>query len=317
MFGEGRPGLGVRLGSWLVVIAASAVLVGCASRQAAPPAQVQPASPPVPQPMPPAGAAPGLDLPDSDGAGSYRTINSGIGGEEAVWHLRSALNVAALSCGGTLPADYNAILARHKAALSKGYRAEAAEHRGNAAMDAHITQLYNYFAQPPAQPGFCAVAADVAKQARAAAPADFQGFAVASLARLEAPFSSFYDQYAAYERDLAAWQRGELKAPAARVALAAAPASRGATSLSAVPPGNWRIQLGAFTGDQAARAAWSKISARLADVAAFRPRYETVPGKLLVRVQVGPVAGRDNAIRLCAAAASAGFDCFPVTPAAS
>lgn len=288
-----------------------AAIAGCATKPSAPPQHTSP----VPRPQPPAGSAANLKLPPSDGNGGYRTINSGIGGEEAAWHVRSALNVAALSCGGTLPADYNAILSRHKAVLARAYKAEAAEHPGNAAMDGHITQLYNYFAQPPAQAGFCAAAADVARQARTVPPAGFGDFAVTSLARLEAPFTAFYTRYAAYERDLAAWQRGDLKAaPVAFAAASATPARMAIRSDAAETP--WRIQLGAYSGDDAARSAWSKISARLAGVASFKPRYEAVPGKPLVRVQVGPVADRGDAIRLCAAAASAGFDCFPVTPKA-
>lgn len=315
MAGIGESERGGRRLRPLIATALLATMAGCATKPPAPPQQTQP----VPRPQPPAGAAASLKLPPGDGNGGYRTINSGIGDEEAAWHVRSALNVAALSCGGALPADYNALLSRHKTALAKAYKAEAAEHRGNAAMDGHITQIYNYFAQPPAQAGFCATAADVAREARTVAPTGFNAFAVAALPRLEAPFTTFYAQYAAYERDLAAWERGELKAPAAApMALAAAsPASARMAVRSVSAPAvmaAWRIQLGAYSGDDAARSAWSKISARLAGVAAFKPRYEAVPGKPLVRVQVGPVADRGDAIRLCAAAASAGFDCFPVTP---
>lgn len=301
----------IRRARGAVALTVMTLMAGCASRQT--PSPPPPTAQVVPRPAPPAGAAIGLDLPDSDGNGGYRTINSGIGGDEAMWHLRSALNVAALSCGGTVADDYNAVLSRHKTALAKAYKVEATEHRGNAAMDRHITQIYNYFAQPPAQGGFCAVATDVTREARAVAPGRFAGFATTALARLETPFTSFYSEYAAYERDLAAWQRGELKAPAARTALAAAPAAAMRSASIAAQPGSWRIQLGAFSGDDAARSAWSRISARLTDVAAFKPRYESVPGKSLVRVQVGPVADRGDAIRLCAAASSAGFDCFPVT----
>lgn len=313
MAGAGECEQGGRRLRPFVAMALLAAVAGCATRPSAPPQQE---ARPVPRPQPPAGAAASLKLPPGDGNGGYRTINSGIGDEEAAWHVRSALNVAALSCGGTLPADYNALLSRHKTALAKAYKAEAAGHRGNAAMDGHVTQIYNYFAQPPAQAGFCAAAADVAREARTVAPAGFDAFAVTALPRLEAPFTTFYAQYAAYERDLAAWERGELKASAAApmaLAAMAAPAPMAVRSAPAATAA-WRIQLGAYSGDAAARSAWSKISARLAGVAAFKPRYEAVPGKPLVRVQVGPVADRGDAIRLCAAAASAGFDCFPVTP---
>ncbi|ARS26518.1 sporulation domain-containing protein [Sphingomonas sp. KC8] len=301
-----------------VALAGLIFVAGCASKdKPKPAAPSQPAS----RPVPPAGAASNLTLPDGDGQGGFRTINDGLGRDEAVWHLRSALNVAALSCVGTgsaaLVANYNALLGQKKAVFAAGYAAENARHRagGNAALDGHMTKLYNYFAQPPAQAAFCAVARDVANEARSVAAAAFPTFAVEALARLDRPFDDFYRAYAAYQRDLAAWQTGArtAKAVAAPVALAAS-----AAPLQPVAgvQGDWRIQLGAFSGEAAAEAAWGKIRSRMAGVASFKPRFDAVPGKPLVRVQVGPVTDRADAIRLCAAAASAGFDCFPVVPPA-
>lgn len=292
-------------------------VAGCASKDKPKPSTPsQPAS----RPMPPAGAASNLTLPDEDGQGGFRTINDGLERDEAVWHLRSALNVAALSCVGTgsaaLVANYNALLSQQKSVFATGYAAENARHRagGNAALDGHMTKLYNYFAQPPAQAAFCAVARDVANEARSVAAAAFPAFAVSALARLDRPFDDFYRAYAGYQRDLAAWQNGArtAKTVAAPMALAASAAPQRVAPVR----GDWRIQLGAFSGQAAAEAAWSKIRSRMAGVASFTPRFDAVPGKPLMRVQVGPVTDRAGAIRLCAAAASAGFDCFPVVPPA-
>ncbi|OHT19800.1 SPOR domain-containing protein [Edaphosphingomonas haloaromaticamans] len=306
------------------LVAGIALLAGCASKR-----QARPEQPSAARPVPPAGAATNLVVPPADGQGGYRTINDGLGQDEAVWHLRSALNVAALSCSGTnIPADYNALLTQRKSLFAKAYAAEVAGHRsgGNIALDRHMTQLYNFYAQPPAQAGFCAVARDVATEARGVGTGAFPAFAMSALARLERPFDDFYRAYDDYRVQLAAWERGD------QVRTAAVPAARAApTALAAASPApkqaaaaasradamdassaSWRIQLGAFSGEDAAQGAWRKISARMADVAGFKPRYEAVPGKKLVRVQVGPLGSRADSIRLCAAAAAAGFDCFPV-----
>jgi hypothetical protein len=75
----------------------------------------------------------------------------------------------------------------------------------------------------------------------------------------------------------------------------------------------WRIQIGAFTGQAAAERAWTRATARVPSLAGYSPIYQPVPGKPLVRVQVGAADDRAGAIRLCAVAAAGGFDCMPVT----
>ncbi|WP_380875030.1 hypothetical protein ACFB49_02890 [Sphingomonas sp. DBB INV C78] len=293
-----------------------AALAGCAMKQPAPPPVTA-----TPRPQPPGGAAANLTIPPADGNGGYLTINDGLGQEEAIWHLRSALNVAALSCGGpanaTLAPDYNALLAKRKAVFARAYSAETSRHRANAALDQHMTQLYNFFAQPPAQAAFCALARDIATQARAVPAAEFASFSVSALDRLGQPFEDFYRAYDGYRVQLAAWERGELPAslaPVSRAAPMALAASVPVASRGVAPASLWRIQLGAFSGQPAAETAWAKIRARMHGVDGFTPRYEPVAGKNLVRVQIGPVADRADSIRLCAAAAAAGFDCFPVVP---
>ncbi|SNS36997.1 Sporulation related domain-containing protein [Sphingomonas laterariae] len=309
-----------RIGWTAGAIGALALVAGCGTRQPPPPPVT---AQPVPRPVPPGGAAVNIVLPPRNADGSYRTINDGVGRDEAIWHVRSALNVAALSCVGAgnaqLVADYNALLGQRKAVFNTAYKAETGAHKdgGHAALDRHMTQLYNFFAQPPAQAGFCAVARQVATEARAAPAAGFADFAVAALPRLSAPFDQFYRAYAGYQVELAAWEKGPrtVATPAATSAAplafaSAAPASRTAAAMAG--PSAWRIQLGAFSGQAAAEQAWAKIHARLAGVNGFRPQYQPVPGKALVRVQVGPLSDRASAIRLCAAAAAADFDCLPV-----
>ena len=50
------------------------------------------------------------------------SINVNLSEQESLWHLRSALNVAALSCrtgkGSGVASSYNRMLSRHKAALA-------------------------------------------------------------------------------------------------------------------------------------------------------------------------------------------------------
>ncbi|RYD85341.1 MAG: SPOR domain-containing protein, partial [Sphingomonadales bacterium] len=98
------------------------------------------------RPTPPAGAYDNLKLPPADGKGGYRTINSDISDVEAMWHLRSALNVAALSCDRSgklgIAAGYNKLLGSQRASLASAYRAEGKRFGAAAKADAHITQVY-------------------------------------------------------------------------------------------------------------------------------------------------------------------------------
>src|SRR3546814_1685780 len=90
------------------------------------------------------------DLPNPGPDGQFATVNSGIGPQETIWHLRAALNVAALACGDgkAITSAYNRFLADRKQVLKKAWAAETSQH-GRATMDRHMTLLYNYFAQPP------------------------------------------------------------------------------------------------------------------------------------------------------------------------
>lgn len=306
----------------MATITTALLLAGCGKKAVKTASTPPPSKMSAPRPLPPSGATESFRLPDSDGQGGYRTVNSGVSDAEAMWHLRSALNVAALSCDRTgktgITANYNKMLGRQRKALTAAYKAEGSRFGNASATDAHVTSVYNFFAQPPAQARFCAVATSVAAEAAALPAEKLAGFAPGALDRLAQPFTDFYDDYGRYEVALAAWEKGDHRtaqpAMAMRAAAPAPVATTMAAATSAGPP--WRIQLGAYSGDRAARDAWTKIRQRMKGAADFEPRYEEIPASRLVRVRIGPVTDRGQAIALCAAAAGAGLDCLPVPPKA-
>jgi hypothetical protein len=202
------------------VIGALMALGGCATRTPVPSLHVTaPPEAKASRPELPAGIPERLSVPPIDADGHYRTINSALTPEQAGWHVRSALNVAVLACRGpdeaVLAADYNAMLRRQKAVLAKAYDAVQARFRvaggsdWQTAQDIAATRVYNFFALPPAKPGFCAVATSILAEARTIDPAGFLPFAGAALARLEAPFLDVYRGYDQYRRELAAWESGQ------------------------------------------------------------------------------------------------------------
>ena len=94
-------------------------------------------------------------------------INAGLSPAAALWHLRAALNVAALSCRGAgeaaLIARYNALLTEHKAALASAEAAYLAQYRTDGGdwrdrYDDDQTRLYNFFGQAHGREGLCAAA---------------------------------------------------------------------------------------------------------------------------------------------------------------
>lgn len=203
----------MKLSGWKkhhAVILAASLLAGCATQQVAkaPPEKTPVSS----RPRAPYGASDNLVTPPLAPDGRYATINHGIGEAETLWHLRAALNVAALGCRGTaeksIVASYNKFLQRHKKALAAAYAAEKRGYRDRQAVgfDAHMTRVYNFFAQPPAQAPFCREAAAVSAEAATVPQAGLQAFAQSALPRLEAPFTQFYRAYDDYRRALAAWE---------------------------------------------------------------------------------------------------------------
>jgi hypothetical protein len=180
------------------------------------PANAQTLGGPEAQPLPPAGASANQFIPAHDAAGGYLTLNHGLSTAETSWHLRAALNVAALGCRDAAEretvAAYNLMLARHRVPLAAADLGVKAQYRTRygAGWDSHhdsdMTRLYNFFAQPPAQPGFCHAAQAVLAEAVAVEPAGFDAFAAGALPRLEAPFTDFYRDYEAWRIADSAWR---------------------------------------------------------------------------------------------------------------
>lgn len=168
------------------------------------------------RPLPPTGSAPNQLVPAVAADGNYATINRGISRDQAAWHVRAALNVAALGCRDEAEretvAAYNALLSRHKGPLAAADAAVKAQYRvrygagWDSRHDRDMTRVYNFFAQPPAQTRFCHVARDVLAEARGVSPDRFAAFAADALPRLEAPFTDFYRDYDAWRIADRAWQ---------------------------------------------------------------------------------------------------------------
>lgn len=215
-------------------LAAATALAGCAAKPEAVAIAVPDFVPPAPAPMPlpPQGATPGMMIPAALADGSYPTPNRGLSAAGTVWHLRAALNVAALGCSGgaqnAMIAQYNALLTSEKAPLAAAQKALIAEFRaggaadGAAAYDAAMTTLYNFFAQPPAKAGFCAAAADVLSRSATVTPATMNAFAATALPQLDAPFTAFYRAYDGYRVQLANWRADRAPLPGAQPVVAMA-----------------------------------------------------------------------------------------------
>jgi hypothetical protein len=117
---------------------------------------------------------------------------------EALWHVRVALNVAALGCRDAdervTVASYNALIRNQAAVLGAASNAVTARYKaqygaaGDNVREREMTKLYNYFAQPTAQGEFCAVAKDMLAQIGSVSARDLPAFAVANLPALEEPF---------------------------------------------------------------------------------------------------------------------------------
>ncbi|WP_375382185.1 SPOR domain-containing protein [uncultured Sphingomonas sp.] len=205
-------------------------------------------------PLPPGHAAPAFALPPRDEKGAWKTPNRDLAAGEALWHLRVALNVAALGCRGVagddLVARYNALLTDHVAHLADASaRTEALYQRRFGASwrehhDGDMTKLYNFFAQPPAQERFCSEARTVLHEAAVVEPSNLDPWAEAALQRLEAPFTSFYDAFDAYRVALAHYAQRHAAvatvmapdAPPVMVAATSITGAPGSASVSAMSP---------------------------------------------------------------------------------
>lgn len=71
----------------------------------------------------------------------------------------------------------------------------------------------------------------------------------------------------------------------------------------------WKIQLGAYANERAARTAWATLVSQSADILKGRKPIYSPKGNL-VRLQVGPFKERNDAGALCTKLAAAGRPCF-------
>lgn len=221
-----------------------AMLAACAPKPAplpvpAPTPAPVPVAPVVipPRPLPPGNAAVTQQLPARDASGRFVTINSGITGERAFWQLKTGLNVAAIGCRGpeeaTLVAAYNQIIKSHTRAIQAAEKkviADLGKANGTTGVkerDRLSTQLFNYFAQPPAQRAFCERALGLAQTVSTTPSAQLVANATGQLATLDQPFTDFYEAFARYQRDVADWDARYAPRPATPGATTAAVNSGG------------------------------------------------------------------------------------------
>ena len=161
------------------------------------------------------GAVEDMSIPEVDASGKYLTPNRGVTANTALWHVRMALNVAALSCHGeNEPArvQYNRILHVHEAILREANAAVdrnyAAAYGSGGLLSRELlnTVVYNFFSLPPVQPAFCKAAIEVGAKVLAMPSNQLLAYAPEALIALEKPFQEFYEAYADYLRRLAEWQ---------------------------------------------------------------------------------------------------------------
>lgn len=165
----------------------------------------------------PEGATPMQPVPAHHPQGGFVTPNRDLSPEAAVWHVRAALNVAALGCRdaeeSATVAGYNRLIRVHRERLGTLDAMVKAQYRsrfGKDWEDAHdqaMTRVYNFFAQVPAHQGFCDAAHQVLRESATVTPEAFPDFARAALPRLEAPFTDFYQRVESWRIAYAAWQQ--------------------------------------------------------------------------------------------------------------
>lgn len=200
----------------LAIACGVSLLAGCARKTpevatVTPPPVLVP--PPAPKPLPPQGAAPNLTIPAATPDGGYATLNRGLTPDAALWHLRAALNVAALQCNIGDPAGvaaYNRLLKVHAARFAAAFKALETEYKRGGGdwqdrFDDAMTRVYNYFAQPPVREPFCARALPMLTQVADMPAGELDAFAAPGIAALDAPFIDFYRAYDEYRAALSTW----------------------------------------------------------------------------------------------------------------
>lgn len=192
-----------------------AAIAACSTPPPPPPPTPPPAVIETIRPRPPMGAVEGMSIPEVGADGAYLTPNRKVTSNTALWHVRMALNVAALAChdaGDLARTQYNRMLHVHKtvlgeanAAVDRNYAA-AYGGTGQAYRERLNTVVYNFFSLPPVTKSFCPVAIAVGGRMLAMPSSALLAHAPQALAELEKPFQDFYAAYADYLRRLAEWQ---------------------------------------------------------------------------------------------------------------
>ncbi|WP_156500468.1 hypothetical protein [Croceicoccus bisphenolivorans] len=203
-------------------VAGIATLSGCTPP---PPPAPPPPPPPVVQAFPARPLAPGyaqdnLAVPPTDAMGIRQTVNTGLTSAQTTWNLRSAYNVAALNCQGpenaAMAERYGAFLKEHTRELSATNRALDSEFRQKYGpgykdvRDRYMTQVYNYFALPPALERFCAAALNVSSELATVEKGNLDVAAANLLPQLESVFLNFFSEYEAYRVAATAWDASYL-----------------------------------------------------------------------------------------------------------
>lgn len=77
---------------------------------------------------------------------------------------------------------------------------------------------------------------------------------------------------------------------------------------AALPAGNWRVQLGAFSDEAKARTLWTNLLARVKGLDDYQPYL--VKQESLTRLQAGPLPSQAAALKLCATVRAADAACI-------
>jgi hypothetical protein len=213
----------MRLGYKLFLLsAATATLAACATKAPPPPPVRTVAVPPPvaipPRPRPPGGAAITMQVPPIGIDGVRETPNRILSADESIWHFRSAINVAALTCGGVvwdpIATNYNSFIKVHKTRLAKASKAVDAEYKarypgqnGLRVRDGKMTDLYNYFALPPVKQQFCDMALAKSQEAVALPVGALPEYSVGALKDIDAIYLRFFDAFVQYKTDVALWDQ--------------------------------------------------------------------------------------------------------------